>query len=333
MRKNDVLSKSKIKEFYYGERFGYVLYSRLAGEIKHETIRKDLIKMAEMERKHAEFWKKIAKKRDISLKDKKFRIKTFLYLLFSKISVLWIGRILESMEAKTIKEYYKVYKEGDLSPKEKKDLRKIIKDELLHEGVMHDLRTQGSMLEHTRDVFLGMNDGLVEILATIAGLVGLYSSKPIVIGITGMVVGVSGMLSMSIGTYISVKNQREMKERVYTEDKIVKEITGKEENIGSMKYTVLENPLKSAYITGIFYILGTLLVVYPFFLLSSSSHALLLSILTASLTWILAGSIVAITSGISIKAKIFEMLVTGLGAALLTYSLGSLINKIAGGLV
>ncbi|MHA1505591.1 MAG: VIT1/CCC1 transporter family protein [Candidatus Asgardarchaeia archaeon] len=162
-------------------------------------------------------------------------------------------------------------------------------------------------VEHIRDIFLGMNDSLVEMLATIAGMTGAYGKKPFIIGVIGSIVGLSGMLSMAIGTYISVKNQREVKEQKLFESKIVKEVL--EEGVEYEE--LLEDPLKSAYYTGLFYILGTGLIVFPFFLGIESSYALMISSLAAVVAWIISGSLIALTSGLSAKKKILEMVVTG----------------------
>jgi VIT1/CCC1 family predicted Fe2+/Mn2+ transporter len=92
----------------------------------------------------------------------------------------------------------------------------------------------------------------------------------------------------------------------------------------------LENPLKAAYYTGLFYLLGTILIVFPFFLGLNSTSALLTSATAAIIAWTISGFIVALTSGLSATRKILEMLITGLGAATITYTIGSLISSILG---
>ncbi len=325
------MSSRRIQQYYAKELMDYIIYSRISEKIKDKKRKMRILKLAEMEKKHAEFWKKVAERRKIRVKDKTSKLKIWFFMILSSISLTWTAKILELLENKAIKDYYSIYENKELDKEELDSLKKIIEDELFHEIEMIDIeKKESNFIDHIRDVFLGMNDGLVEILSALAGLVSLYPNDPLLIGITGTIVGLSGTLSMAIGTYISVKNQKDVKEKGNFEYHVAKQL-----NIRTnLKYEeITENPLKAGYLTGIFYIIGTALVVYPFFLGIAPKIAILISALTAVITWIIAGFIIAISSGISIKGKILEMLLTGLGAAVVTYSFGYIINYLTGGVV
>ena len=305
-----------IKNYYYDEIFGEKFYKELAKRVKSKHIKDKLLEMAKTEKRHAEFWKALGNKKGIQLKEKNFRWRLFFLLFLSHISWNLTTKIIEYMESQAIRGYAHLIESDFFSSQEKRKIKEIMKDEILHES---PFKETSESVEHIRDMFLGINDALVEILATLAGISTIYSSS-LIIGILGSVVGISGMLSMSIGTYISVKNQREVKEYEHIKNNL----------LDNFPYGIYENPLKAAYTTGLFYLIGTIIVVLPFFIINIPIKSLILSVIFASLTWIISGIIIALSSGISIKRKVLEMLLTGWGASIITYTLGNIISKFVG---
>lgn len=94
---------------------------------------------------------------------------------------------------------------------EKEAIKRILEDELVHEhGFLEEETKFKDFINHVRDAVLGMNDGLVEVLSVSAGLAGVYGD-PIPVAIGGVIVGIAGALSMGIGTYTSVKAQRQVR--------------------------------------------------------------------------------------------------------------------------
>ena len=316
----------EIINYYIDEMKDSTLYRSLAEIETNENVREELLKLSSMEKEHADFWKFFLERRGIKVKEFKPSFTIGLYKILRKIfGLAFTSKVMEMGEAKTIREYYEFYRRTDLSEEEKEKLKQIVEDELLHEDIFHKMGSS-EKIEHIRDVFLGMNDGLVEILATVAGLTGAYSGNPYILGVIGSIVGISGMLSMTIGTYISVKNQRQVKEQKIFENRVLHEVLNQKTGIEE----TLEDPLKAAYYTGLFYLLGTILIVFPFFLGLNSTYALLTSAGAAIIAWTISGFIVALTSGLSATRKILEMLITGLGAATITYTIGSLISSLLG---
>jgi len=307
--------------FYKDELKASQIYKRLAISESNDKVKHQLEAFAKMEKRHAEFWKSLMESRGIQAKEYKFRFGVLLYLLIRKILGLrWTSRILELGENKAIREYYEYYKKGDLTEEEKEELKRIILDELAHENFFKE-EEQG-IENNIRDIFLGMNDGLVEILSTVAGLTGLYMGKPRLVGISGLIVGLAGTLSMSIGTFISVKNQKDVKSFGIFRLRVLKELFNKEEK----EEIEIENPLKSALFTGVFYLMGTAFIVYSFFIMRTAVTALILSSLTAMLVWIISGTIIALSSGLSVSRKVFEMIISGIGAAIITFGVGKVFS-------
>lgn len=88
--------------------------------------------------------------------------------------------------------------------------------------------------------------------------------------------------------------------------------------------------LRAAVYTGLAYIMGVFFPVVPYFLTSTIYIALPLSVIFAGLTLAIVSTIISILSGISVRKKVAEMVILGLGAAGLSYLVGSLMNLLFG---
>ena len=88
--------------------------------------------------------------------------------------------------------------------------------------------------------------------------------------------------------------------------------------------------LRAAVYTGLAYIMGVFFPVILYFLTSTIYIALPLSVIFAGLTLAIVSTIISIISGISVRKKVAEMIILGLGAAGLSYLVGSLMNLLFG---
>lgn len=215
----------KYESYFKDEIFAYHFYIALASKVKNSELKEKLKKLALMEKEHADFWKTFLVgeiKKELSLAEK---VKLNFYLFLYKIlGYNILSHIIEIEEKAAIREYYELYKRNILDTESQKILKKVIEDELLHETLAKELRGSVDITEHIRDIFLDINDALVEISAALAGLISLYANSSFLIGITGTIMGVAGALSMSVGNYISVKNQKETKEQYAFEKTILKDL-------------------------------------------------------------------------------------------------------------
>ena len=64
--------------------------------------------------------------------------------------------------------------------------------------------------QRVRDIFLGLNDGLVEILGAVSGFFGAFASATTVL-VAGLMVGVAGALSMGAGAYLAGSSEAEVR--------------------------------------------------------------------------------------------------------------------------
>ena len=353
------------KEFYINEINDHYMYVSLAHIEKDEDLKNDLLKIANMEKKHAQFWKKFIEKRGGNVPDvKPGKIKTFLLKLLRKLfNPLLVVSFLEIGESAGFQRYYKFLKEQsiNLDDYEQNALKNIILDEIAHETIFKEKESSLAGLSNIRDFVLGMNDGLVEILGAVAGLSAVYVYQPQMVAVSGLIVGMAGALSMGIGAYISVRSQRQvnealrekmeilfdvspesalrelelrLKEAGLTEE-IIKDVV---EKLGKNKEAIKklliretdENEVLSGLFTGFAYLFGVFFPVLPFFFAPTSYIALPFSILFAGLALSLVATVISVLSGISVKKKIIEMVLSAFGAAGIAYVFGTIMQQVFG---
>ncbi len=350
------------EKFYIDELNDYYTYTFLAESIENKEIKDVLQKIAKMEKKHSEFWKNYLTKRGIPVPEfKPDSLKIKLLKLLSKfINPVLIISFLELGETSAFKKYYQFLEKGDLSEEEKQQLKSIILDEIEHETTFAE-KAETLGLTNIRDFVLGMNDGLVEILGVVTGLSAVYLDNPFMVGISGLIVGVAGALSMGIGAFISVRSQRQVNEALNEKldiifsvaperaveefkkkliqseipEKIAEEVSQK---IGlkkeSIKKLLIEDVKENEFISGLFtgfaYIFGVMFPVLPYFIAPSSLVALPFSILFAGFALSIVATVISILSGISVKKKILEMVLSAFFAASVSYGFGYIMQKIFG---
>jgi len=347
--------------FYDNESNDAALYSALASMEKDPEFRSKLEDISKTETGHAEFWERLLHKRRVTPKSKKrsfsIGIVKFLRMIFGGALV---SSLFELGESTAVVTYSSFLESLSLSKEERTHVKRIIIDELEHEKAFSTSK-QLFHVENFRDLILGMNDGLVEILGAVTGLSAVYLHNPLMVAVSGLIVGVAGALSMGIGSFISVRSQRQVNEgtrrrmellfRVSEQrakgellDKLVSsgipdDIAGDvAERICESREAVTnllieethEQERRSAFYTGAAYAVGVFFPVVPYFFSGFSLVALPFSITFAGAALSVVATLVSVISGIQIKKKILEMVATGLGAAALSYMIGYIIQNIFG---
>ncbi|WP_048147753.1 VIT1/CCC1 transporter family protein [Palaeococcus ferrophilus] len=347
------------EKFYEDEYQDSVLYARLAKGEKDETLKREFLRLSKIESKHASFWHEFLTKRNASpprVKVGRLRVLS-IRVLRKLLGPGAVASLLEMGENSAVEKYFEFLTNFELEEAERRALSEVILDELEHEHFFAETKRRFHT-ENIRDFVLGMNDGLVELLGAVTGLSAVYVSTPRIVGISGLIVGVAGALSMAIGAFISVRSQRQVNESVrkrmevlfkvsperargellarLRESGMPEEIAGEVAGKLSSNHEALlklltgedgnENEVRSAVYTGLAYILGVAFPVLPYFLASSSLVALPFSILLAGTALAIVATLISVLSGISIRTKVVEMVTTGLGAAFLSYLFGRLME-------
>ncbi len=356
----DILEKAK--KFYIGEINDHIMYKTLADEEKDQYLKENLYKISEMELNHAQFWKSFIEKRGgkvPEVKPNKFKI-SVIKLIRKVFNPVVIVSFLELGEAGGAKEYFEFLRTENLEPEEYESLKNIILDELEHE-TFFEKEAENFGISNIRDFVLGMNDGLVEILGAVTGLSAVYLTNPMVVGVSGLIVGIAGSLSMGIGAYISVRSQRQVNEALKEKmeilfsiaperaveefelkleesgipDEVAKEIAQKlGYNQEALKKLLIketdEDEIKSGLFTGFAYLFGVMFPVLPYFFAPTSLVALPFSILFAGLALATVATVISVLSGISIKKKVMEMVFSAFGAAGISFIFGKIMQTLFG---
>ncbi|GAB6072954.1 VIT1/CCC1 transporter family protein [Venenivibrio stagnispumantis] len=356
---NDI---EKAKQFYIAERNDYFLYKKIAEHTKDKNLKEKIEYISKMEEKHSNFWKYYIESRGESVPQEKInKFKLNLIIFLQKfIHPLLLISILEAGESNSVKGYYQFLQNANLNEYEKTSLKNIISDELEHEDFFR-LKLEDFGMENIRDFILGMNDGLVEILGVVAGFSGVYINNPQIVGISGLIVGIAGALSMGIGAYISVKSQKEvnianleknkilfdinpekaltefekkLKESNVPEDiakNVINDLKSKNINLSNLFIEeIKENEIKSGLFTGFAYLVGVIFPVIPFFIVNNSIVGFGLSLIFTIIVLSIVGTFTAIFSNISIKKKIIEMITAVFVAGSLSFGFGKLMQALFG---
>jgi len=360
---------SLAEEVLADEALAIEIYSTAAKLSRDENTRRKLLKIAEMERKHLSFWRSFLERRGAEYRIRVSPLKVRFHAFLIRVLGLALAfKIMESGERDAITMYAMMLEHPDMAEDEREKLEEILAEELLHE---HELAEEESrfteLLNHVRDMVLGMNDGLVETLSVTAGLAGAYGD-PFIVGLSGLVVAIAGSLSMGIGAYAATKSQKQVHEGVlervrlaakyasqlfmnrirslmakkgYREeaaDLIAGEIvqdpsllarTIAEEEHG-LREEAIEKPVSAGLYTGIAYFISSLIPITPYLLGLPILASLLLSIAAAGAALAIIGFIIAISANLPLKRKILEMMLAGFGSAAATYMIGRIFSMIFG---
>lgn len=214
----------------------YHIYSKLAKKERDPEKQKILSSIAAQEKKHFEILAKIT-----GLKPQPRKSKIILYTVLSALFGYHFSlKHMERGEEDAQQIYEKI---GKKYP----ELLKIARDEREHEIQLIELINE-ERLEYISSMILGLNDGVVELLGTVAGLT-LALKNPKLVATTSLIMGIAACLSMSASEYLSTTAEKE------------------------------KNPLTAAFYTAVSYLAAVIAVVAPFFFFKSAITAFFFSLL------------------------------------------------------
>ena len=303
------------EEFFRDELSDYALYESTERHERDPVLKRLVGRLKETELKHARFWGSFLGIKDITKvrMPLSIRAKVYLYVVVRRfLGIAFVTKLLERHESEGLNGY-KMLEEGrGLSASTRARIRSIIKDEEEHEGaLLKQTQKHELMLNYTRSIVFGINDGLVEVLAVVAG-VAMVATTGLVVALTGIIVGISGTLSMAAGAYLSSKSERVV-ESSFRNRKI--------------SHT---SPRREAYYTGAFYLIGALVATYPFILGATSYLGVAESVISVSIVLSMASVLIAIMSDTSIRRRVLEMLAISLGTAFVTALIGFAVRTVFG---
>ena len=299
------------------ELFDLSLYKALRG-VTQPDVHHTLNELITVETAHLAFWQKFFNLdlNELNLGRRvKLSVMMFVCKLFGSTAV---HLVLEAIEVHGVRKYLALWQEYQ-GQALGEALRGILMDEFKHEDVLvTELTKRKINPERIRNIFLGLNDGLVEILGAVSGFFGAFGSATMVL-IAALTTAVAGALSMAAGSFLALSSEKEVK----TTELARKVFLGEESDVTPME----ESPLGSAVVVGVAYITGALVPVLP--VLVGAKDALF-SVFTAGLMVILVSTVLSFLSGMDVKRRIVLNLAIITVAVSVSYGIGVLAKNLWG---
>lgn len=286
--KLDAKTKEAVLKSQKTEMTEHVVYMRLAKKQRGRNA-EILEQISEDEARHASIWERYTNTK-VRPNPWAVILYTFLNMLFG---ITFTLKLMELNEDRAQKKYKKFL---TLLP----DAEEVLKEEEKHEQALLDLIDE-ERLKYTSSIVLGLNDALVELTGTLAGLTFALANSRIV-GLAGLITGIAASLSMAASEYLSQKSEERD-----------------------------THPVRASVYTGVAYIITVALLIFPFFVSSSVYAALAWSLVNALIIIALFTFFVSVVRSVSFKPMFAEMALVSFGVAAISFVIGSIANKLLGG--
>lgn len=176
----------------------------------------------------------------------------------------------------------------------------IREDEEAHEAALLDMLDE-ERLAYVGSMVLGMNDAMVEMTGTLAGLT-LAMQNTQLIALSGLITGIAATLSMASSEFLSSKSEGR------------------------------PDALKSATYTGVAYLVTVALLILPYLLFDASHYlwALGTMILIVLAILVVFNYYLSVAQDLSFKKRFGQMAGISLGVAALSFVIGILVKQFLG---
>ncbi len=283
------LTKKQILGFQQGELNESIIYERLAKMAPKGVNAETMEKLGSQEKQHYLIWKKYT---DTELKPNWLKINWYLFTA-RVLGYTFAIKRMENGEENAQVNYEKLYAECP-------EAKQVMEDENKHEQALIGLIDE-ERLKYVGSMVLGMNDALVELTGTLAGLT-LAMQNTRLIALSGLITGISATLSMASSEYLSSKSE------------------GK------------PDCLKSAIYTGITYLITVILEIIPFLVFAPEHYLYALGSLIVIVVLIIAmfSYYISVVQDIKFSKRFGEMATISLSVAALSFIIGLLVKKFLG---
>lgn len=267
----------------------YHIYNSIAGFVKNENNKKILKNIASEELAHSEMWQKYSHK-EIKPNMRKVRKYAFIARLFGYTFAI---KLMEKGED-TAQEVY-----SELS-REIPEATIIAADEQRHEKELIAMLDE-ELLKYVGSVVLGLNDAMVELTGTLAGLTFALQNTRL-IALSGLITGISATLSMASSEYLSAKSEGRA------------------------------DAGKSCIYTGIAYCVTVILLVTPYLIFPADMYAWALAVMVACVVIIISvfSYYISVVQETTFMSRFGEMAVVSIGVAIISFIIGLLVKKFLG---
>jgi VIT1/CCC1 family predicted Fe2+/Mn2+ transporter len=267
-----------------GEITEFEIYKALALKASESGNRKVLEETAAVELAHYRFFRSFT---GLDLPPGRVRI-AFYLLVYHIFGITFTLKFMERGEKKAQKVYRNLL---PFVP----GLGEVLLDEERHEKALIALIDE-QRLRYTGSIVLGLNDALVELTGTLAGLtLALQNTR--VIAMAGLITGIAAALSMGSAEYLSTKSEGEGR-----------------------------NPVQAATYTLVAYIITVIFLVAPYLVFSSFYLSLAVTILNAIIVIVVFTFYTSVTRDLDFRGRFLEMAAISLGVAALSFLMGILVR-------
>ena len=315
LHKGDVINQPQAahpklaRQLVLDELFDLSLYQSLRN-VASGKLRDILDQLIPIESRHFEFWQDFFDLH-VNTLDLVRRLKLVLLVAVCRLfGAPAIHIVLEAIEVHGVRKYLRVWSAYGTGPLGSA-VRNILEDEFKHEDEVVTGEAERQINpERVRDVFLGLNDGLVEILGAVSGFFAAFGNSLAVL-VAGLTVAVAGALSMAAGAWIAVSSESEVRTTEVARRRFLNE------TVSAMG--TAETPLASATIVGVSYLAGAMVPVLP---VLGGAKTVFPSLFTAGSLIILVSTIVAFLSGMNVKRRVITNLLIIAAAVSITFAIG-----------
>lgn len=262
----------------------YEIYKKLAGKIRDQKNAKILSAIADDELRHYNFWK------GHTGKEVKANLwKVFKFFWIARIFGITFGiKLMERGEEAAQVNYDEIAK---VIP----EAADIVNDENDHEKKLIAM-IEEEHLKYVGSVVLGLNDALVELTGTLAGLTFALQNTRL-IAAAGLITGIAASFSMAASEYLSTTHDESD-----------------------------ENPIRSSIYTGIAYILTVVLLIAPYLLFQHYLLCLGITLFNAIMIILVFNFYVSVAKDLPFKKRFLEMFFISMGVAALSFGIGYLVR-------
>lgn len=278
---NDLLLR-----FQRNEITEYHIYSRLARRTRGKN-REVLEHIAHDEQEHYNFLQSYTNR---EVAPSRWKISKYLFL--SRIFGLTFGiKLAEKGEMFAQAAY-------DRMSSEVPDIQRLLVDEHDHEQKLIAMIKE-ERLDYMDSIVLGLNDALVELTGTLAGL-SLALQNTNLIALSGLVVGIAASMSMAASEYLSKKSEQD------------------------------KHPVKAAVYTGFAYVVTVALLVTPYLLATDYRYALPFTLMIGLAIIATFTYFNAVVHEKKFRRDFLEMAALSFGVAIISFGVGIVLRNVFG---
>ncbi len=267
---------------------GHETYKRLSGAIKDEHNSQVIADIAETESAHYAIFRAYTGK-DVAPS----RFKALVFYLLARVLGLTFGiKLMERGEEHAQAEYASMINDVP-------ELASILADEEAHEEALLGMLDEEA-LKYTGSVVLGLNDALVELTGTLAGLTFAFQNTQL-IALSGLITGISASLSMAASEYLSARADEEASEA-----------------------------RRSALYTGLAYVFTVTVLILPYLLFENYMVCLALTLVFAVLVIAFFNFYISVAKDLDFRKRFTEMATISIGVAVFSFLVGVVVRQVFG---